>query len=74
MAGRVRHGTKANDIVHWQTTIVTDDVTALARKLRQERVDFVSSDVVVLPRDKTGFAKGVMVSDPDGHNVLLIEK
>ncbi len=67
-------GTKANDVVHWHTTIATDDVAALTRKLRQAQVDFVSSDVIALPREKVGFAKGVMVSDPDGHAVLLIER
>src|SRR5437762_97978 len=73
--GRVRQpGTRSNDIVHWQTTIATDDVAALAQKVKQEHASFVSSDVVVVPRDKVGFAKGVLVSDPDGHDVLLIQK
>ena len=72
--GRPRPGgTKANDVVHWQTVVATSDVAGLAQKLKGEHVDFISSDVVV-PRDKIGFSKGVMVSDPDGHDVLLIEK
>ena len=29
--------TKANDIVHWQTTIATDDLDAMAKKLKQNR-------------------------------------
>ena len=64
----------ANDIVHWQTMIATDDVDLLAKKLRDAHVRFVSSGVVVMPKDKAGFSKGALVSDPDGHNVLLIEK
>jgi len=64
----------ANDIVHWQTTIATDDVDLLAKKLRDEHVRFVSPGVVATPKGKTGFSKGMLVSDPDGHNVLLIEK
>jgi len=28
----------------------------------------------VVPKGKAGFAKGALVSDPDGHDVLLIEK
>ena len=67
-------GTKPNDIVHWQTMIATDDVSALAQKLRQEHASFVSSDVVLVSRDKIGFSKAVLVADPDGHDVLLIEK
>src|SRR6266550_2484690 len=64
----------ANDIVHWQTMIATDDVDLLAKKLRDAHVHFVSSGVVSMPKDKTGFSKGALVSDPDGHNVLLIQR
>jgi catechol 2,3-dioxygenase-like lactoylglutathione lyase family enzyme len=69
----VPEGTKANDLVHWQTTIVTDDLDAMAKKLRQSHVGFVSSDVTVVPKDKLGFSRGVLVSDPDGHNLLLVQ-
>ena len=64
----------ANDVVHWETTIATDDVDLMAKKLRDAHVHFVSSGVVVMPKDKAGFAKGALVSDPEGHNVLLIQK
>src|SRR5437870_12115986 len=64
----------ANDIVHWQTMIATDDVDLLARKLRDAHVHFVSSGVVSMPKDKAGFSKGALVSDPDGHDVLLIQR
>jgi catechol 2,3-dioxygenase-like lactoylglutathione lyase family enzyme len=64
----------ANDIVHWQTTITTDDVDLMAKKLRDAHVHFVSSGVVSMPKDKAGFSKGALVSDPDGHDVLLIQR
>jgi hypothetical protein len=64
----------ANDIVHWQTMIVTDDVDLLAKKLRDSHIRFVSPGVVAMPKDKAGFSKGALVSDPDGHSVLLIQK
>jgi catechol 2,3-dioxygenase-like lactoylglutathione lyase family enzyme len=67
-------GTKANDLVHWQTTMVTDDVAGLVQKLRQESVNLISSGVVFIPRDEIGFSKGALVADPDGHGVLLIQK
>ena len=28
----------------------------------------------VVPKDKLGFSRGILVSDPDGHNVLLIDR
>jgi len=64
----------ANDIVHWQTMIATDDVDLLAKKLRDAHVRFVSPGVVIMPMQKAGFSKGALVSDPDGHSVLLIQK
>ena len=64
----------ANDVVHWQTTIATDDVDLLAKKLTDGNVGFVSSGVVAVSKDKVGFSKGVLVSDPDGHDILLIQK
>ncbi len=64
----------ANDIVHWQTIIATDDLDLLAKKLRDARVSFVSPGVVMMPKDKAGFSKGALLSDPDGHSVLLIQK
>src|SRR5204862_4940200 len=63
-----------HDIVHWQTTIATDDVEALAKKLRDTHVGFVSTGIIVIPNDKAGFSKGTLVSDPDGHDLLLIQK
>ena len=64
----------ANDIVHWQTMIATDDLDLLAKKLRDAGVRFISTGVVVVPKGKAGFAKGALVSDPDRHSVLLVQK
>src|SRR5438132_7629898 len=58
----------ANDIVHWQAMIATDDVDLLAKKLRDAHVSFVSPGVVMMPKDKIGYSKGALVSDPDGHS------
>ena len=70
----IPEGKKSNDIMHWQTTIATDDLAATVQKFRQNHVGFVSSRVIVVPKEKLGFSKGVLVSDPDGHDVLLVEK
>src|SRR5215468_2911345 len=65
---------RANDIIHWQTMIVTNDLDVLAKKLRDAHVRFVSPGVVSMPKDMAGFSKGALVSDPDGHDVLLIQR
>ena len=54
--------------------IATDDVEALAKKLRDAHVGFISTGIIVMPNDKSGFSKGTLVSDPDGHDLLLIQK
>ena len=73
--GRLRPAdVHSNDLVHWQTMIATDDVDLLAKKLRDANVRFVSSGVIIVPKEKVGFSKGALVSDPDGHSVLLIQK
>jgi catechol 2,3-dioxygenase-like lactoylglutathione lyase family enzyme len=65
---------RANDLVHWQTMILTDDIDLLATKLRDAHVRFVSPGVIAMSKDKAGFSKGVVVSDPDGHDILLMQK
>src|SRR5438093_12871566 len=64
----------AKDLVHWQTIVVANDLGARAQQVRDAHVRFVSPGVVAVPRDKVGFSKGALISDPDGHTVLLIEK
>jgi catechol 2,3-dioxygenase-like lactoylglutathione lyase family enzyme len=64
----------ANDLVHWQTMIVTDDLNLLVKRLRDAHVSFVSSGVIAMPKEKAGFSEGALVTDPDGHSVLLIQK
>jgi glyoxalase/bleomycin resistance protein/dioxygenase superfamily protein len=64
----------ANDIVHWQTMISTNDIDSLAKKLRDAHVRFISPGIVTTPKGKAGFSRGAPVSDPDGHSVLLIHE
>ena len=63
----------ANDLIHWQTILLTDDLDQLVKKLRDSRVNFVSPGVVSMPM-QADFAKAALMSDPDGHNVLVIQR
>jgi catechol 2,3-dioxygenase-like lactoylglutathione lyase family enzyme len=65
---------KSNDILNWSTTLEVSDVDGLAQKLREEHIHFVSSNVIVLRKDENSFFRGVLVSDPDGHTMLLTQK
>jgi len=69
--------TKANDLWHWQTTLVTKDIQAATDRLRKAGVRFITPDVVAIPQDvqaQFGFNKAVMVRDPNGHAIRLIEE
>ena len=69
--------TRASDLWHWQTTLVTKDIGAASERLRRTGAQFISPDVVLIPQDaqaKLGFKKAVMIRDPNGHAIRLIEE
>lgn len=63
-----------NDLLHWQTTLVVKDVNTLAQQLRNYQIAFISAKVVTMPAKSLGFAKGLLVRDPDGHAIRVVEK
>jgi catechol 2,3-dioxygenase-like lactoylglutathione lyase family enzyme len=65
---------RANDLGHWQTTLVADDAEAAARRLFAARSLFVSPGVVALREAVLGFAKGLLLRDGDGHALRVVEK
>jgi catechol 2,3-dioxygenase-like lactoylglutathione lyase family enzyme len=69
--------TKATDLWHWQTTLVSKDIHAVTDRLRKAGVQFITPDVVTLPQAtqaQLGFKKAVMIRDPNGHAIRLIEE
>lgn len=64
----------ATDLWHWQTSLVVSDVQAAADALRSAGVRFVSPDVTSASDPMLGFSRAVMVRDPDGHAMRLIEQ
>jgi catechol 2,3-dioxygenase-like lactoylglutathione lyase family enzyme len=65
---------RANDLFHWQTTLMTGAVEMAARNLLQKKYLFVSTGVINLGEPQLGFSEGVLVRDPDGHVMALVEK
>lgn len=61
---------KANDLAHWQTTIVGGAPEALLHA--QHGGGLVSPEVVAVDRAKAGFSQGLMLRDPDGHAVRAV--
>jgi glycerol uptake facilitator-like aquaporin/catechol 2,3-dioxygenase-like lactoylglutathione lyase family enzyme len=64
--------TRANDLVHWHTTVVVGDLAAAAARVRAGRASLVSPGPVSLPDGALGFGSGLTVRDPDGHVMRLI--
>jgi catechol 2,3-dioxygenase-like lactoylglutathione lyase family enzyme len=64
---------RANDLIHWQTTLVTRQVNAVAQQVRNAFFSWVSPGVVTLAGHQLGFTQGILVRDPDGHVLQLVE-
>lgn len=65
---------RANDLVHRETILLTQDADGAALKLRAAKVTFVSSGVVANHMGKIEFAKAFLVRDPDGHAIEIAAK
>ena len=65
---------KSNDIAHWQTKLIMNNVSAAWSSLRASNGALVSPGPVSIPESKLGFKNGILVRDPDGHAMLLIEQ
>jgi catechol 2,3-dioxygenase-like lactoylglutathione lyase family enzyme len=64
---------RANDVVHWQTTILVPNVDSAAALLRRHNFRVLSAAPVALPDTTLGFRRGILARDPDGHVVQLVE-
>ena len=60
---------RSNDLIHWQTRFSGVSADEAARSFRNSRSQFVSSGVVKLPAGKS-----LIVRDPDGHAVQIVEQ
>ncbi len=59
---------RPNDLLHWQTTILATDPGTSA----PPGAAWISPGAVRLPRADLGFAEGLLMRDPDGHAVRLV--
>jgi catechol 2,3-dioxygenase-like lactoylglutathione lyase family enzyme len=64
---------RSNDLLHWETTLTVNDAARTAAALQRARTPFVSPGVVVFSDRAPGFARTIVVRDPDGHVLRLVE-
>lgn len=65
---------RANDLVHRQTELEADGIDSIAAPLRAAAVHFVSSGPATFHDGKIGFATGLVIRDPDGHALGIVER
>jgi catechol 2,3-dioxygenase-like lactoylglutathione lyase family enzyme len=65
---------RANDLVHWQVRVVSEDADALVRRLAGPTLRLISPEVVTVPEPPLAFRKGFLLRDPDGHALQVAER
>ena len=65
---------RANDLVHWQTRVLTSDARALAAALRAGACGPAPPAVLEPRRDGSEFAPAFLTRDPDGHALRVVER
>ncbi len=65
---------RANDLIHWQTDLVTSATGAAMQRLRTARTTLVSPGDVTLAEPPPAFSAGLLVRDPDGHAMRIIQR
>jgi catechol 2,3-dioxygenase-like lactoylglutathione lyase family enzyme len=64
----------ANDLVHRQTELETENADAAVASLSTANATFVSSGIVSFGGRELGFARGFVVRDPDGHALSIVQR
>ena len=65
---------RANDIAHWQTTLVSDRLDPLLALAREHRLSLVSPGPVDTTALGDAFHAGSLARDPDGHGVRFVSR
>jgi catechol 2,3-dioxygenase-like lactoylglutathione lyase family enzyme len=73
--------TRANDLVHWQTSVMTSDAVALVAALRDGACSTLRPTVVAGPESEPGspyarerrVGRAFLARDPDAHTLRIVE-
>ena len=65
---------QSNDLLNWQTQLISDNPAMLLDQFQKYKNKFVSHGIIVTPNKQLGFSKAMIVRDPDGHAMEIIEK
>ncbi len=65
---------KANDLVHWQTKLTTDNIQSLFNKLNDTGYQSYTNVIKSFDKNTFDFSSGFIVKDPHGHRLLIVQK
>ena len=65
---------RANDLLHRETELEAEGVDSVAEPLRAAAVPFVSSGLATFHDGKLGFTTGLVIRDPDGHALGIVQR
>ena len=65
---------RANDIAHWQTTLITERLDPVLGLARDHRLALVSPGSIDVAPLSLGFRAGALARDPDGHGMRLVAR
>lgn len=65
-------GARVNDLTHIRVVLEVDDIDRLAEALTQRGAGFISPRVLAVAG--IPYAKSLLVKDPDGHAVMLVQR
>lgn len=65
--------TRSHDVWHWETTLATDDLDTVAAAARNSGCGLASSAMMLTENNPLGYRRALLLRDPDGHAVRLVE-
>jgi catechol 2,3-dioxygenase-like lactoylglutathione lyase family enzyme len=65
-------GLRPNDLVLTRSIVEVDNLRSLVTQLQSNNVTFISPDIVMI--NGASYSQALLVKDPDGHAVLLVQK
>jgi catechol 2,3-dioxygenase-like lactoylglutathione lyase family enzyme len=65
---------RANDLVHRETELEAEGIDAVVEPLRAAAVPFVSSGPTTFHDGRLGFTSGLVIRDPDGHALGIVQR
>jgi catechol 2,3-dioxygenase-like lactoylglutathione lyase family enzyme len=63
---------RANDVAHWETTLVVSTLNPLVALARAHRIALVSPGSIDVDDRALGFRAGALTRDPDGHGMRFV--